>query len=135
MQQIMGVTPQRHSILEVIVPVRGPNQRRLPEEATAQEWRDDTLSLLAPPTLQILLPQGSSCVFWQEVSEYLSQFGNNRCLVNLPTVPMPYFSEEALLPLPPSPEAGFCTGLSLHPEVIDDVIQAEVDADPPPTQE
>lgn len=45
MQQIMGVTPQRHSILEVIVPVRGHNQRRLPEETAAH--RNGGMTLLA----------------------------------------------------------------------------------------
>ena len=35
MQQIMGVTPQQHSILEVRVPKWGPHQRRLPEEERA----------------------------------------------------------------------------------------------------
>ena len=57
MQQIMGVTLQQHNILVVRVPERGPHQHRLPEEERAQEWRDDSLSLLRPPILQILLPR------------------------------------------------------------------------------
>ena len=109
----MGVTPQRHSILEVRVPKRGPHQRRLPEEEQAQEWQDDSLSLLRPPILQILLPRASTCIFWQNVSAFLNSQGNQRHLFHLPIVRMPYFSEEALLPLPPTPKDGFCTGLSL----------------------
>ena len=89
----MGVMPQRHSILE----------------ERAHKWRDDSLSLLRPPILQILLPRASTCLFWQNVSAFLNSQGNNRHLFNLPTVPMPYFSEEALLPLPPTPEDGFRT--------------------------
>ena len=71
-QQIMGVTPQRHSILEVRVPEQGPHQRQLPEEERAQEWREDSLSFLRPPILQDLLPRTSTCTFWHNVSAFLN---------------------------------------------------------------
>ena len=71
MQQVMGVTLQRHDILGVQIPEHGHNQRRLPEEVTAQEWRDDTLRLLTPPVVQLPLPQEPTCVFWQNVSASL----------------------------------------------------------------
>lgn len=45
---------------------------------------------------------------------------------------MPFFNEEALLPLPPTPEAGFYGGLSLHPEVIEAVLPVDVYIDEPP---
>ena len=135
MQQIMGVTPQRHSILEVRVPERGLQQRRLPEEERAQEWRDDSLSLLQPPILQILLPRASTCLFWQNVSAFLNTQGNHRHLFSLPTVPMPYFSEKALLPLPPTPADGFRTGLSLSQEVIEAAISDDEDITTPPPSE
>lgn len=135
MQNIMWITPQRHNSLEVVVPQRGHNQRRLLEEVASQEWRDVSLRYLTPPILQVLLPQESSCKFWQLVSEVLQQFGNNRCLQDLPTMPMAYFSDEALLPLPPTPEAGFRTGLTLHPELIDDTLPVEEDQDLEPVQE
>ena len=49
---------------------------------------------------------------------------------------MPYFSQEALLPLPPTPEAGFRTGLSSQAEVIDDNNSlVGVDKAAPPLQE
>ena len=48
---------------------------------------------------------------------------------------MPYFNEEALLPLPPTPEAGFRTGLSLTQEVIAvPVLDDEGLTGPPPTE-
>lgn len=129
MQQLMGVTLQRYSSLDVIFPDHGTNQRRLPEEQIAQDWREDTITVLGRPT------QETSCIYWQNVRDILGRLGNNRCLLNLPTVPMPYYNEEALFPLPPSPEDGFRTGLSMHPEVIDANLPADVDTDPPPWQE
>ena len=48
---------------------------------------------------------------------------------------MPYFSEEALLPLPPTPRDGFCTGLSFSYEVIEAAILDDEDITmPPPTE-
>ena len=117
------------------VPERGLQQRRLPEEERAQEWRDDSLSLLRPPILQILLPRASTYLFWQNVSTFLNSQGNNRHLFNLPTVPMSYFSEEALLPLPPTPEDGFCTGLSLSQQVMEATISDDEEITTPPPSE
>lgn len=91
MQQVMGATPQWHSSLEVIV------------LETTQAWQDDTFRLLAPPILQSLIPQKTLCVLWQNVSKFLGHFGNHICLFSLPTISMPYFSNEAVLPLPPTP--------------------------------
>jgi len=114
MQEIIGITPQRHSFIAVTFPERGQNQRRLPKEQTAQDWRDNNLGYSAHPILNILLPNESSCEFWNLIGEYLEEFGNRRSLLRQTTLPMPYFSEEALLPLPPTPEAGFRRGLSLY---------------------
>ena len=83
MQQIMGVTPQQHCILEVRVPERGPHQRRLPKEERAQEWQEDNLSLLRPPILRDLLPHASTCTFWRNVSAFLNSQDNHRHLFNL----------------------------------------------------
>ena len=131
MQQIMGVTPQRHNYSAVMGPDRRPDQHRLPEEERAQAWRDATIRLHTPPILQVLLPQENTCQFWHNVSESLDQFQNHRCLFSLPTVPLPYYSEEALLPLSPTPEAGVRTGLSLYPEVVDDIFPGmDIDTDP-----
>lgn len=118
MQQIMGVTPQRYNVVAVMNPERGPNQRRLPEEQRAQEWRDNHLSILQRPISQVLLPQPTQCEFWRDVSTYLNGIQNHRFLYALPTVPMPYFNDEALLPLPESHRL-LRHGLSLYPEVID----------------
>ena len=131
LQQIMGVTPQRHDIASIIAPKSGPRQQILPKEERAQEWRDGNLQLLLPPILQVLLPPVSTCVFWLDVSNHLGQFQNQRCLFNLPNVPMPYHSEEALLPLPSTPGAGFRTDLSLHPKAIDAIHPKDVEIDPP----
>lgn len=135
MQQIMGVTPQRHNLSAVLSPARGPDQQRLLEEETAQSWRNESLDLLTPPILQVLLPRLTTCQFWHNVSEYLDQFQNHRYLFNLPTVPMPYVSEEALLPLPYSPWVGLRSGLSLHPEAIDIHPPENADIDSPPVQD
>ena len=48
---------------------------------------------------------------------------------------MPYFSEEALLPLPPTPADGFRTGLSLSQEVIETAISDDEDITTPPPSE
>ena len=47
---------------------------------------------------------------------------------------MPYYNEEALLPLPQTLADGFCRGLSLFQEVITDTIDIEEVEDevPPP---
>lgn len=136
MQQIMGVTPQRHNVMAVVNPERGLDQRRLPEEQRAQEWRDNNLNILRPPILQVLLPQPTQCEFWINVSTYLDQVQTNQFLHHLPTVPMPYFSEEALLPLPEFHRL-LRHGLTLYPEEIDIPTEAANDEEPtsPPTQE
>ena len=59
MQQIVGITPQRHNLLQVRIPTRGPNQQRLPVEVQAQQRRDEGLRRLRLPILQILLRQES----------------------------------------------------------------------------
>ena len=48
---------------------------------------------------------------------------------------MPYFSEEALLPLRPTPTDGFCTGLSLSQEVMEAAISDDEDITTPPPSE
>ena len=50
---------------------------------------------------------------------------------------MPYYNEEALLPLPQTPADGFRRGLSLFQEVITDTIDIEEEEDevPPPIHE
>ena len=134
MQQCVGVTPQWHNILAVRMPERGHHQQRLPKEIRAQQWRDALSENLRPPILQVLLPQKITCQFWIGVGTLLEQLQSQPYLVHLPVLPMPYFSEEALLPLPPTPQAGFCTNLSLQQEVTEDCLQvenAEVDELPP----
>ena len=48
---------------------------------------------------------------------------------------MPYFSEEAVLPLPPTRGDGFCTGLSLSQEVMEAAVLDDEDITTPPTTE
>ena len=107
MQQFMGVTPQRYCILSMLVPERGPNQGRLPEEVLAQEWRDESLQALGQDIMQALLPLPPTCQFWITTLTYLNNFGNAPSLVDLPLVPMCYHDANALLPLPATPLAGF----------------------------
>ena len=134
MQQIMGVTPQRHNLSAIMNPARGPHQQRLPEEKRAQKWRKKNLKLVTPPILQVLLPEQDMCQFWTNVSGFLEQFQNHRCLVDLPTIPMPYFSVEARLPLPSSPW-DIRSGLSLHLETIKVHSPENADIDPPSGQD
>ena len=43
LKQIIGVTPQRHNIVDVYLPERDFDQVRLPEEEVAQDLRDSYL--------------------------------------------------------------------------------------------
>lgn len=131
LQQVVGITPQRHDRASVTNPVRGGRgQYRLREETRAKRWREENLARIPQPILQILLPQRSSCPFWANMEDYLLQFQNQQCLVNLPTIPMPYYNEEALLPLPASPQEGFRSGLSLYPVAIDEDHPGSEEEDP-----
>lgn len=132
MQQIIGITPQRHDILSVLLPERGPNQMRLPEEARSQQSRENSLQDLAPPLLQVLLPPQNMCEFRELMLTRLSPSGNLRRLINSPAIPLPYHSPQALLPLPSHPGAGFLSGLSLSPEELHNVVP-EDSTSPPPT--
>ena len=69
------------------------------------------------------------------MSESLDRLQNHRYLFNLPTVPMPYVSEEALLPLPSSPWAGLRSGWSLYPKTIDVNSLEDTYIDPSPMQD
>ena len=104
MKQIMGYTYQRHDRQSVLHPKSGRDQWRLPREAYAQEYRDRCLSDLPPAIVGQLLPGYHACPFWSDISNYLSTFALGLEVFFEPnTMRMPYHSEEALLPLPPSP--------------------------------
>ena len=133
MQQIVGITPQRYDMVRVLMPDRGLNQRRLPVETIAQNWRDEALQRLRQPIFRVLLPPEVTCAFWINVCIRLRPFPNRPILVDLPVIPMPYYNEEALLPLPQTLADGFLRGLSLFQEVITDTI--EEDEVPPPVHE
>lgn len=133
LQQIVGVTPQRHDIISVIAPDSGLQQRRLPIEQRAQEWRNEQQELLVPTLLHTLLPPESNCRFWVHVCSYIELFPyNENCLLNLPTITMPYYNDEALLPLPSCPERGFRSGLSIQQEEINNVYPADIEVQPQP---
>ena len=117
MQQIMGVTPQRHNVMAIIYPEQGQNQNRLPEEQRAQEWRDNCLDIIRPPILQVLLPQPNQCQFGRRVRTYIDQIQPNMVLARIPFVPMLYFNADALLPLPRSYRI-YRHGLTLTQEEI-----------------
>ena len=48
---------------------------------------------------------------------------------------MPFYNVEATLPLPPSPENGYHTGLSLYLKEIEDATPEGEDTGPPPIEE
>ncbi len=129
MQQIVGITPQRYDLLNIIMPEQGPNQRRLPEEIISQGWRDEGLQRIQPDITQILLPRAPTCQFWIDTLNHLHTFGNGPCLVNLPVVPMPYHDANALLLLPATPQDGFCSGLSRYAESIEAPPSLDMNAD------
>ena len=133
----MGITPQQYDMLHVLMLDRGLNQLRLPVETIAQNWRDEALQRLRQPILRVLLPPEVTCAFWINVCIRLRPFPNRPILVDLPVIPMPYYNEEALLPLPQTPADGFRRGLSLFQEVIIDTIDIEEEEDevPPPIHE
>lgn len=136
MQQIVGITPQRYDLLRVTMPDQGLNQLRLPAETSAQLWRDEAIQRLRQPILRVLLPQEVTCQFWINVCIRLRPFPNRPILADLPVVPMPYYNEEALLPLPQTPAEGFRQGLSWYAEVLTDNIDVEgEDEVPPPAHE
>lgn len=132
MQHILGVTPQRHDVISVVLPERGLNQMRLPEEIRAQQARDDLLQNLEPPILQILLPPENTCDFRELMSTRLTPTGNLRFLYTRPAIPLPYHSPQALLPLPSHPGAGFLSGLSLYQEELQNVVPEDPTSIPPP---
>ena len=135
MQQIVGISPQRHDYMNVRIPDRGRDQRRLPDEDRAQQWRNDTLGIWAQPIVHMLLPRVPTCTFLLNMNEFINQANNQRMLVNLPTIQMPFFSMEATLPLPPSPEDGYRSGLSLYLEEIEDAATEGEDTGPPPIED
>ena len=132
MQHIMGVTPQCHDMISVVLPDRGPNQMRLPKEIRTQQVRDDSLQNLEPPILQVLLPQENTCDFRELMITGLNPTGNLRFLSNRPAIPLPYHSPQALLPLPSHPGAGFLSGLSLYQEELQNVVPEDSTSLPPP---
>ena len=87
--------------------------------------------------MRVLLHPEVTCAFWINVGIRLRPFPNRLVLVDLPVIPMPYYNEEALLPLPQTLADGFCGGLSLFQEVITDTIDIEEEEDevPPPVHE
>ena len=67
-------------------------------------YRDRCLSKLPPAIVGHLLPSYNACPFWSEISAYLNTFAPGFEVFFEPnTMRMPYHSEVALLPLPPSP--------------------------------
>ena len=87
--------------------------------------------------MRVLLPPEVTCAFWINVCIHLRPFPNRLVLVDLPVIPMPYYNEEALLPLPQTPADGFRRGLFLFQEVITNTIDIEEEEDevPPPIHE
>ena len=125
MQQIVGVTLQRYDVQSLTLPERGPNQHQLPEEIIAQEWRDEQLEPLRLPIFQILLPQPLNCQFWLDTLDFIHSFGNGPVFNHLPFVLMPFYDNDALLPLSTTPQAGFRSGLSRYAEIVEDDLELE----------
>ena len=121
LKQIVGITMQRHDHQSVHNPVRGELQPREPSEIHVQSWRDTQLLRLPQPILHILLPRAPECQFWSGKLDYINSFRNRPILHSVNYIPMPFYSEEAFYPLPPTPQEGFCSGLSLQPSTVDDV--------------
>ena len=104
MKQIVGYTDQRHDYQNVFHPESGRDQWRFPREAVAQAYRDRCLSELPPAIVGQLLPGLNACPFWSEISDFLHTFAPGSDVFYEPNIMlMPYHSENALLPLPPSP--------------------------------
>ena len=120
MQQIVGISPQRHDYMNVRIPDKGRDQMRLPDEDRAQQWRNDTLGIWAQRIMHMLLPRVPTCTFLLNMNEFINQANNQRMFINLPTIQIPFFSMETTLPLPPSREDGYRSGLSLYLEEIED---------------
>ena len=125
MQQIVGVNVQRYDVQSLTLPERGPNQHQLPEEIITQEWRDEQLEPLRLYIFQILLPNPTKCQFWLDTLDFIHSFGNGPVLNHLPFVPMPFYNNDALLPLLTTPQAGVCSGLSRYAEIVEDVPKLE----------
>ena len=85
----MGVTPQRHDMISIVLPERGLNQMRLLEEIRAQQVRDDSLQNLEPPILQVLLLQENTCDFKELMITRLNPTGNIRLLLSRYTITIP----------------------------------------------
>ena len=135
MQQIVGISPQRHDYMNVRIRDRGRDQMRLPDEDRAHQWHNDTLGIWAQPIVHMLLPRVPTCTFLLNMNEFINQANNQRMLINLPTIPMPFFSIEVTVPLPPFPEDGYHLGLSLYLEEIEDVTTEGKDTGPPPIED
>lgn len=80
----------------------------------AQAWRDAQIWDLSDPFLQILLPQTPTCLFWRVTTNFIAPFQNQAMLNELVAIHMPFYNQEALAPLPNSPQQGFQIGLSLQ---------------------
>ena len=52
--------------------------------------------------------------------DLIHSFGNGPIFVHLPLVPIPFNNHKALLPLPTTPQVGFCLGLSHYVTIIED---------------
>ena len=130
LKQIIGVTPQRHSMVEIYSPERGFDQVRLPEEDVAQDLRDSNLERLHQSILQRLLPEPIECTFWNEILPYLEMFGNgNNILAYPPTIEMPFYTNAALLPLPSAPSDHITSFQSTSDELT---LNSQQDEDIPP---
>ena len=131
LKQIIGVTPQRHNIVEIYSPERGVDQVRLPNEDVAEELRDSYLEQLHQPILQRLLPGLIECTFWNQILPYLEMSSNsNDILAYPPTIEMPFFINEALLPLSTTPSDHITLFQSISDELNLDISQEE-DISPP----
>ena len=98
-----------------------------------QDQRTHSIFGLQPPILHILLPRPAyrRCDWWQAITNELNLRPFNNLLGELPVLPLPFYNEEALRPLPVFPQDGFLTGLSLQPETTNIEVHGD-ELHPPP---
>ena len=65
------------------------------------------------------------CQFWLSTLDLIYSFSNGPMFNHLPLVPMPLYNNDALLPLPTTPLAGFCLGLSCYAKIVEDALELE----------
>lgn len=124
LQELVGVTPQRHDDQSVLYAVGGPLQVRTTLEQEVEQRRMVRYYDLTPSFYEIMLPR--PCPFRILMAEFVERFRGERCLACLPFVPMPFYDEEAMRPLPSTPQAAYDLGEPQRDEGSDGDI-SEVD--------